>query len=419
MKYKGLYIIACFAALALFSCEELANLEKPEQPEQPVETPEQGKSYERDLMLGGYAQDTTLTLREFKSAIKSVTENADWLEVSSTSDTASNTYQIRLACSENTSDQVRSTQVVVISENKDTLNINVSQNVIVGKSFVRDMVLEGYAQDTIISIDEFTSGIALISNDADWLEVTSESDSISNTYQIRMVCSENLTDHVRSASVVIVCQNRDTLNLSICQNIFVGKSYVRELTFDGYEQDTIISIDEFTSGIAQISNNADWLDVTSTSDTTSNTYQIIVVCSENFTDQARSTSVVIVSQNWDTLHLNISQKVFVGKSFVRELAFDGYEQDTILSIDEFTSVIDEVTNDADWVKVQSLKDSIPGLVQLEVLCSKNTTTAVRSSDVVLISHRDTLTLKVNQDILKGFDDVHDNVTDQPALAPGR
>lgn len=239
MRSKGLYIIACFAALALFSCDELANLEKPEQPEQPAEPEYQGMSYERNLVLGGYSQDTTLTVREFKSAIKSIAE------------------------------------------------------------------------------------------DADWLQVTSNSDTVSNTYQIRVVCSENFTDQVRSASVVIVCQNRDTLNL------------------------------------------------------------------------------------------NISQRVYVGKSYVSELSFDGYEQDTILAINEFTYVIDEIRNDADWLEAQSVTDTISNLTQLEILCSKNATTTIRSTDVVLISHRDTLTLKVSQNVLKGFEDPHDNVTDQPALTPIR
>ena len=117
------------------------------------------------------------------------------------------------------------------------------------------------------------------------------------------------------------------------------------------------------------------------------------------------------------------QNEYKGKSFERELQFAGYAVDTVIPVNEFVSAIDKITKDADWLNVaisDAGSDSAKVSYQLRIACTRNTTTSARSTDVVVTCvNTDTLKLKVNQSLLDGFDDLHDNVTDQPALTPTR
>jgi len=112
-----------------------------------------------------------------------------------------------------------------------------------------------------------------------------------------------------------------------------------------------------------------------------------------------------------------------GQTFERELLFDGHAVDTIISANELASAIVNITEEADWLNVainDTGSDTTKVASKLRIACTRNNTTSVRSTDVVVTcANKDVLTLKINQGILDGLDDVHDNVTDQPALAPIR
>lgn len=112
-----------------------------------------------------------------------------------------------------------------------------------------------------------------------------------------------------------------------------------------------------------------------------------------------------------------------GKSFKRELLFSGYAVDTVITVNELASAIDKVTEDADWLDLaiqDAISDSTQTSYKLIIACTKNNTSSVRSTDVVITcQNKDVLTLIINQGIFDGINDVHDNVTDQPALVPIR
>ena len=118
-----------------------------------------------------------------------------------------------------------------------------------------------------------------------------------------------------------------------------------------------------------------------------------------------------------------NENEYKGKSFERELLFDGHAVDTVIPVNEFVSEIDKIIEDTDWLDVainNAGSDSTRVIYQLRIACTRNTTTSARSTGVVVTCvNKDTLKLKVNQSLLDSFDDLHDNLTDQPALTPTR
>jgi len=107
------------------------------------------------------------------------------------------------------------------------------------------------------------------------------------------------------------------------------------------------------------------------------------------------------------------------KLLEREIVIGGNEIDTLFSVPEITSVITAIQENSDWLDVTK-GNSSSDVFQIQISCRKNTTTASRSTDVsVTIANGDKLKLKVTQNVIKDFDDIHDNVTDGAALAPIR
>ena len=106
------------------------------------------------------------------------------------------------------------------------------------------------------------------------------------------------------------------------------------------------------------------------------------------------------------------------KLFHREFVIDGHESDTVFTVPEFTSVIEDIKNDSDWLLTEILDSN--GTINIKVICTKNNTTAFRSTIITVVcKNGDTLTITVKQDILDDFDDIHNNQSDKPALAPLR
>ena len=135
MKLKGLYIITFIFALSMASCGENGEEEKEYEP----------KSYELELSIDGYAVDTVIPVREFVSAIETITEDADWLDVAISDagpDSAKVSYQLRIACARNTTASVRTTDVVVTCTNKDALKITVNQGILDGIEDIHDNVTD-------------------------------------------------------------------------------------------------------------------------------------------------------------------------------------------------------------------------------------------------------------------------------------
>ena len=113
------------------------------------------------------------------------------------------------------------------------------------------------------------------------------------------------------------------------------------------------------------------------------------------------------------------EKGYESKTYEREIVFSAYETDTVLTIQEFAQAIESIRTDADWLNTE-IFDSAADSLKLKVTCLRNNTTGTRSDQILVTSkNKDLLTLKVTQKYLDGFEDLHDNVSDQPALAPGR
>lgn len=107
------------------------------------------------------------------------------------------------------------------------------------------------------------------------------------------------------------------------------------------------------------------------------------------------------------------------KTLEAELTLDGYGADTIITVKEFEAEISEVKNDTDWLAAELLDVTTDGY-QIKLICRKNTTANARKAEIVITcKNQDSLTLKITQGVCNGFDDVHDNVSDQPPLAPMR
>ena len=110
---------------------------------------------------------------------------------------------------------------------------------------------------------------------------------------------------------------------------------------------------------------------------------------------------------------------YESKQLECEVQFKGYESDTVITVFEFSSTIKDIQNDTDWLIIE-IKDSVPNNYKLGIICSKNVTSSVRKAEIVVVcKNGDTLTLKVTQDVLDEIEDIHNNVTDQPAYVPSR
>ena len=113
------------------------------------------------------------------------------------------------------------------------------------------------------------------------------------------------------------------------------------------------------------------------------------------------------------------EKGYESKTYEHEITISAYEADTVLTVQEFVRAIESIRTDANWLTTE-IFDSAADSLKLKVTCLRNTTTATRSGKILVTSkNKDQLTLKVNQKYLDGFEDLHNNVSDQPALAPGR
>ena len=124
MKIKGLYIVACLALLSFMSCDQ-KDAEKAAEKAGLIEI----KLLEREIVLNGYSNaDTVIAIPDFSSSIKSIKCDAEWLEVE-VQDTVPDKYQLKVVCYQNTTANIRSTQVVVTCENGDKLTLKVTQKV--------------------------------------------------------------------------------------------------------------------------------------------------------------------------------------------------------------------------------------------------------------------------------------------------
>ena len=114
-----------------------------------------------------------------------------------------------------------------------------------------------------------------------------------------------------------------------------------------------------------------------------------------------------------------SSEEIKGKSFEREIVIDGNPIDTLITIKDFTSAITKIEETSDWLEV-TIQGTASDVFQIKIVCSKNTTTDIRSAEVfVTCDNGDKLKLTVSQSVISEFDDIHNNVTDQPALTPMR
>lgn len=101
------------------------------------------------------------------------------------------------------------------------------------------------------------------------------------------------------------------------------------------------------------------------------------------------------------------------------LYLSGYETDTVITVKDFISVISEIKKDVDWLGAEVVDSSQDGC-KIHIVCDKNTTALNRKAKIVFtFKNGFVLTLNVTQDVVYDFEDIHNNVSDQPALAPVR
>ena len=101
------------------------------------------------------------------------------------------------------------------------------------------------------------------------------------------------------------------------------------------------------------------------------------------------------------------------------LYLSGYGIDTVITVKDFISAISEIKKDVDWLGAEIAETSADDC-KIRIFCHKNATVQARKADVVFtFINGYVLTLKVTQDVVDAFEDIHNNVSDQPALAPAR
>ena len=111
--------------------------------------------------------------------------------------------------------------------------------------------------------------------------------------------------------------------------------------------------------------------------------------------------------------------IYESKAFECAIAFCEYKSDTIMTADFLITPIVKIENEKDWVVV-ALIDGNNDSIQFKVSCSPNNTAYIRTAEIILIcDNGDTLTLRITQDVMTKFDDIHNTISDQPALAPVR
>lgn len=110
---------------------------------------------------------------------------------------------------------------------------------------------------------------------------------------------------------------------------------------------------------------------------------------------------------------------YKSKAVTLDIVIDGYAADTTLTVPDFTSLIDTIQNNCLWLDLRIL-ESQNNRCKLQLGCYKNGTANIRTAKItVLFKNKDILNLNVKQNVIDAFEDIHDNVSDQPALAPMR
>lgn len=130
-------------------------------------------------------------------------------------------------------------------------------------------------------------------------------------------------------------------------------------------------------------------------------------------------SVVGCDQKKDEVEIEEKGTEYQSKTFDCEMELAGYLSDTIITVADFFSDIEIIQNNTDWLDVEAAY-SITNAYQVKVTCYKNTSSCVRYAEVsVFCKNGDCLKIKVKQNVITGLEDVHNNVSDQPALSPLR
>lgn len=101
----------------------------------------------------------------------------------------------------------------------------------------------------------------------------------------------------------ISCDNKE--------DVYIPKGYERELNFDSHRVDSIITINEFTSGISKINYSIRWLSAQKYSNNPSEPYGVKISCSSNTTSMTRSANIIVYSDNKDSLIIRIIQKEMI------------------------------------------------------------------------------------------------------------
>lgn len=137
MKIKGLLLVSCMALLTAIGCDGTKAEGLEEDKEKEAES--QGKSVTLDLLISGYAADTTITVPDFTSLIDTIQNNCLWLDLKIL-ESGNDKCKLKLGCNKNSTANIRTTQITVLFKNKDVLNLNIKQKVVDAMEDIHDHV---------------------------------------------------------------------------------------------------------------------------------------------------------------------------------------------------------------------------------------------------------------------------------------
>ena len=123
--------------------------------------------------------------------------------------------------------------------------------------------------------------------------------------------------------------------------------------------------------------------------------------------------------NKSEVYDNEQEPGYERKTVLIDLEIKGYPLDTIICVPGLTSHIDTILNESVWFELKFVESDFEKC-KLEISCDKNNTAFKRTSQLeILFNNKDTLKLTVSQNVVDGFDDIHDIVSDQALFAPQR
>ena len=103
----------------------------------------------------------------------------------------------------------------------------------------------------------------------------------------------------------------------------------------------------------------------------------------------------------------------------QEILLNATDTTLVINIDKLYSPITEIQNSAEWLEIEILTYTT-GSPQLKVTCLENNLPNKRIISILIKNKEgDEITLIITQNVKSALEDLHNNISDQPALAHKR